>query len=117
MTVSSISEASLSSKYDNTDPDWVQFIYDHYTYLMENSQEMTIDPMTMSKYEYCPYSFVRDNCGDLGLTWIIMWINRLTQRTFTNLKTIRIVVFSAIERLYETYSTNLATRAQAKAEL
>jgi hypothetical protein len=90
--------------YTNTDSLWVQYVKDHRSYLLNLSNKIDIDSITMFNYRYRPEDFLAYKGYSKRVSWIILWLNQIYSHTdFVDLKYIFIPELSIIENLYATY--------------
>lgn len=100
------------SNFDTLDPEWVQFVRDHYFYLRKNSTEFTITPGDNQRFAYRLRSFVSEQGGQIDMDWIICLINQLpSTMEFINRTAIKIPSYNSIQRLRQLY-----VNVQAKKE-
>ena len=76
---------SLSSRlkqligvYGQSDPGWVQFVYDHRDHILVNSSTITLSQEDANTYKYRPESYFYKTNTDTSKVWITLWLNQLT---------------------------------------
>lgn len=100
----------LNSKLNNQEKEWVQFIYDHYTLIRENSEWISIEPGTMKRYRYRPEDYLEHLGKDKNLAWIMLLINQIPNRGyFEGLDKVLVPDQRYIEELRSKYETYLKT--------
>lgn len=100
-------ELTLISNYSNTNKDWIQFIFDHYDLIKENSTKTSISDEDMYIYQYRLEDYLSSISVDKNIAWIVLFINQLgNNRDFKELKTLLIPNTNYISKLYSQYQSN-----------
>lgn len=109
----------MQSKFSNSDPDWVQFIYDHKYRLMSSSEIVAISPENAFKFRFRP----NELCKELGIKediiWIILWMNDIFDPSeFVGITQLRIIPdIKIIQKLHATYVSWKTTLTSSESEL
>lgn len=95
------------NNYDDTDPNWRQFVDDHKTYLINLSNVATISTSYMQGYRYALRRYLNTIRYNTHCTWIVRLVNNLPSDVqFTDsVNSLLIPPMSVIEDLYTTYLT------------
>lgn len=103
-------ERATDKMFDPTDREYVLYLKDHKTALLEQCTTKYLTPDQMAKYEHRPRYFLYENQYPQSADWILCWLNDLSgPEEFKNLKSVKVPNFSQLEDLYSTYRT-LRTR-------
>lgn len=96
-----------SKGYGPEDPDWVQFVSDHKSWLIANSEVKQFTAYDLGRYKYRPREFAIDKAGyDLGAYWIILFVNDIRSpdefnESITQLRIPRSDIIIQLRKLYE----------------
>lgn len=104
-------EATLSKRlienkgqFANDDPEWVQFIKDHYTYLVTNSNTLNINVNDMLLLKHRPEELLVDNGYPREIWWIVMFMNQIASHsTFVGVTTLLVPKLEELVMLKEQY--------------
>ena len=100
----------LIGDYGQTDPEWVQFIYDHRTYLLQNSTVVTLSQEDSYIYRYRPEAYFHKTDIDISKVWITLWLNQLTDIcSFKGIETLHVPSDSVVSILKQTYENYRST--------
>ena len=95
---------------DSSDIRWVQFIKDHYTYLLQRSTTLTVDATSMRRYQYMPRALLESLGLAPNIAWIIYWLNGIDNiRDVVNLPYLLIVDLGELELLHEQFNSLIKT--------
>lgn len=95
------------TNYSDTDGRWYQFILDHKTYLLNNSQLRNISLAYMQQYINNLEAYLRSINYPTDCAWIVALVNNIKNNIEFNTSTLEIYVppFTLIQRLYTDYNT------------
>lgn len=97
---------NMMSEYSNHDADWVQFVKDHYNYIMENAEMIALDIHVHHTTRYRLEDYLNRFGIDPSLTWIVIYINQLKSNlSFIELNQLLIPNERSIRYLREQYMT------------
>ncbi len=104
---------ALSEKmtnHDNTDPDWVQYVYDHLDYIKQTSGYTLIPKEIMFQYRFRPELYLESINTNRSLTWIFLLINKIhTKENFKDINHVYVINPKAIQQMYSQYEVYLQT--------
>ncbi len=106
-TLSEQINLTLISNYSNTNKEWIQFIFDHYELIKENSTLTSISDEDMYIYQYRLEDYLSSISVDKNISWIVLFVNQLgNNRDFKELKNLFIPNMTYINKLYSQYQSN-----------
>lgn len=96
--------AATINAYDDTDPAWRQFISDHKTYLLSQSQLQMITPSFFQSVVYDLNRFLIGINYNTHCTWIVRLINAIpSDVVFVAITALQIPQMRVIQDLYTRY--------------
>lgn len=102
----------LNSSVDelaDTAQEWLLFVQDHRSFILQNSDNVTLSNDEMFRYEYRPEEYLKDNKLPLSILWIFLWINQLTNpMQFPTIKTLVVPKPKYLYELRNEYRTFVA---------
>ena len=110
------------SKFSDSDPDWVQFVHDHYDWIRRRATEVRVDPEDAFHDRYRPETLLSGRLGvPSEIIWIVLLINGITSESdIRDLRKLLVITdLQPIETLYMSYTTwttNLETHRARLAE-
>lgn len=98
---------NTASVYDDTDAAWRQFILDHKTYILQQSQLRVITSAYIQRYSYNIQAYLQSINFPTSCAWIIEILNAIPSNIEfdSSVSQLYIPTFSLIETLYTTYIT------------
>jgi hypothetical protein len=94
-------------QYCSEDQNWVQFVRDHFQYLRNTAQEVTLDVYRHNTMKYRLEDFLEDQLKMYRSTaWIVLLINQMNSNVdFREMSSILIPDMRVIQYLRNTYNT------------
>ncbi len=108
MAITSLADRlSISvNPFDNLDPDWVQYVKDHRSVLMETSVIKSVPANAMFTYRYRMPTLLNKLGSDSSITWIVMWLNQLkTNADVVNLTELTLPTIDTVKSLYQSFQS------------
>ena len=106
-------DAAIVDIADSSNAEWVQYIKDHRSTLMDSIINLKIEPEIMNTYRYRLRALLEHHNYSPKLDWIVMWLNSLTTTAdVVNLTRLLVPDFQVVQNLfrqYQTYSKKLAS--------
>lgn len=89
---------------------WVQYIEDHFSIIRDKATYVEISLDNMYRYKYRPEDFLQLKGIDVSLSWIMLLINQIPDKSeFNNIPSILIPSEAYIQQLQEAFdSINVA---------
>jgi hypothetical protein len=105
------------SPLENTDLEWVAFVKDHRSFIMDGIKTVPLDAGEMHFSRHRCSTLLHRMGYDGALAWIVLWLNQIdNNRDFTEISKLKIPESGVIEGLraqFDTYQSKLAeTRAE-----
>lgn len=92
-------------RYSNSDYEWVQYISDHYSKLMDKAQTIPLDIVVHNTMRYRLNDFLRENNYPVSIAWIVLMLNKLnSENEFVNLNKLIVPDMSQLEKLKEEFN-------------
>ena len=96
--------------FTNQEPEWMQYVTDHYQYLRDTASVHQIQPTDMNTYKYRLGDYLIDKGFDKHTEWIIMLINQINSpMEFINREQMLIPsnkILSEMRGQFDTYMAN-----------
>lgn len=102
----------LITAFDNSDPNWVQFVRDHMTIIRtQHSGKMFIDAVTMNTFRYRLEDYLENNKIPQSFAWFILEINQLNSNMeFHDIEYLLMPDYGYLSKLYELYNSTEANK-------
>jgi hypothetical protein len=85
---------------------WVQFVKDHYRYLLNNSTKAILSEETAHYYRYRPEEYLKSVAYDRSATWLILWLNQIpNSENFIGVSSLWLPTPEILRKLYTQYLT------------
>lgn len=99
-------------QYSSEEQGWVQFVRDHYRYLRNTAQQVSLDAFRQHTMRYRLEDFIEDEFKMMRSTaWIVLMVNQLNSNVdFRNLEFLYIPDMTAIDYLRNRYDTVVANQ-------
>lgn len=106
---------NLNTDLSNNDADWVEYIRDHYTTIVNTGGWIALDKFKHNTMKYRLEDFLQEEGMDTSIAWIILLINQLGSNiNFINLTKLLLPDMKVIRRLREQYVSLNATFRKAR---
>lgn len=102
----------LISNFDNSDPNWVQFLRDHFSIIKaEYTGKFFIDEITMNTYQYRMEDFLENNKIPQSFMWFILEINQMNSpMQFHDLDYLIMPSYDYLAKLHELFNSTEANK-------
>lgn len=93
-------------QYANTDPEWVQYVHDHYTAIKARSGTVVFSMHDTSTMHYRLTDLLKTNNISSSITWIILLINQIgSENAFVDIEQLQIPDLTHLAQLRERFNT------------
>jgi hypothetical protein len=101
--------------YDNSDKEYVLYLFDHYKEMLANSEKRIITIDEQAEYKYRLRMYLKFIQYPHQFTWYILWLNDLdTEFNFVNVSSLMLPKQNYIENtLWTTFKADRAYRKKA----
>jgi hypothetical protein len=96
----------LAPLADMSNPDWVRYVKDHRSVILQQTVKVTIAPEIMFTFRYRMRALLTELGYNADLAGITMWLNNLkTNADVLDLGNLRIPNYEAVKELYNQFTS------------
>ena len=108
---------SQITTYSNHDIEWVQYVRDHFSVLVESATKYTLAPYQHYAMMYRLEDWMGEQNIPKEMSWIILYINQLSDAfDFKDLTEIMIPNFTVLEQLKQQFKTVQSQKKQVQSK-